>query len=137
MRYAILESHKDGWLLIARILMVILFVWGGWGKLAGFSGTVGVMAGVGLPIPMLAAVVAVIIELFVGIAIVLGVFTRPLALLLAVYTLATAFIGHHYWTMTGSAQIANMINFYKNVSITGGFLLLCIAGPGRYSIDRG
>jgi putative oxidoreductase len=38
--------------------------------------------------------------------------------------------------MTGDARIANMINFYKNVSITGGFLLLCVTGAGRYSIDR-
>lgn len=108
----------------------------GWGKLTGFQGTVGMMTGLGLPIPMVAAIVVVIIEFFAGIAIVLGFYTRPLALLLAAFTLATAFIGHHYWTMTGDAQIANMINFYKNVSITGGFLLLAIAGPGKYSIDR-
>lgn len=136
-RYALLDGQKDAWLLVARILMVILFVWGGWGKLVGFSGAVGEMAGAGLPIPGAAAAVAVIIEFFVGLAVVLGVFTRPLALLLAIYTLATAFLGHHYWTMTGSAQVGNMINFYKNVSITGGFLLLSIAGPGKYSIDRG
>jgi len=136
MRYTLFESRKDELLLVARILMVILFVWGGWGKLIGFSGTVGMMTGLGLPIPTVAAIVVVIIEFFVGIAVVLGFLTRPLALLLAVYTLATAFIGHHYWTMTGDAQVANMINFYKNVSITGGFLLLCVTGPGRYSIDR-
>lgn len=136
MRYTLLDSHRDEWLLLARILMVILFVWSGWGKLTGFPGTVGMMAGLGLPIPTVAAIVVVIIEFFVGIAIVLGFFTRPLALLLAVYTLATAFIGHHYWTMTGPAQVANMINFYKNISIVGGFLLLAIAGPGKYSIDR-
>jgi putative oxidoreductase len=57
-------------------------------------------------------------------------------LLLALYTLGTAFIGHHYWTMTGTAQYANMINFYKNVSIMGGLLLLAATGPGRYSLDR-
>ncbi|MGH8145629.1 MAG: DoxX family protein [Rhodanobacteraceae bacterium] len=141
MRYAtryttLFENRKDELLLVARILMVILFVGAGWGKLTGFSGAVGEMAGAGLPIPTVAAIVAVIIEFFVGIAVVLGFLTRPLALLLAVYTLATAFIGHHYWTMTGGAHIANMVNFYKNVSITGGFLLMCITGPGRYSIDR-
>lgn len=138
MRYnALFESRKHELLLVARILMVILFVWSGWGKLTGFAGTVGMMAGLGLPVPTVAAIVVVIIEFFMGIAIVLGFLTRPLALLLAVFTLATAFIGHHYWTMTGDAQIANMINFYKNVSIAGGFLLLCITGAGRYSIDRG
>ena len=137
MRYTLLDNQKDAVLLVARILMVILFIWGGWGKLRGFSGAIAMMAGYGLPIPTVAAVVVVVIEFFVGIAVAIGFLTRPLALLLAAYTLATAFIGHHYWTMTGDAHVANMINFYKNVSITGGFLLLCITGPGRYSIDRG
>lgn len=136
MRYALLDGWRDEALLIARILLVILFIWGGWGKLSGFSDTVTEMASVGLPIPTVAAAVAVILEFFVGIAILFGFFTRPLALLLAIYTLATAFIGHHYWTMTGTAHTANMINFYKNVSIMGGFLLLALTGPGKYSIDR-
>lgn len=136
MRYALLDGWRDEVLLIARILLVILFIWGGWGKLSGFSDTATEMASVGLPIPTVAAAVAVILEFFVGIAILFGFFTRPLALLLAIYTLATAFIGHHYWTMTGTAHTANMINFYKNVSIMGGFLLLALTGPGKYSIDR-
>ena len=75
-------------------------------------------------------------EFFVGIAIVIGFYTRPLALLLALYTLATAVIGHHYWTMLDGERMANMINFYKNISIAGGLLLLCITGPGKYSVDR-
>jgi putative oxidoreductase len=136
MRYTLLDGRRDEWLLLARILMVILFVWSGWGKLIGFSGTVAMTTGMGLPIPTVAAIVVVVVEFFVGIAVALGFLTRPLALLLAVYTLATAFIGHHYWTMTGDAQVANMINFYKNVSMTGGFLLLAVTGPGKYSIDR-
>src|SRR6185312_10635716 len=136
MRFTLLDNQKDAVLLVARILMVILFVWGGWGKLIGFSGTVAMTTGLSLPIPTVAAIVVVVVEFFVGIAVAIGFLTRPLALLLAAYTLATAFIGHHYWTMTGDAHVANMINFYKNVSITGGFLLLCITGPGKYSVDR-
>jgi putative oxidoreductase len=45
-------------------------------------------------------------------------------------------IGHHYWTMTGMEQYANSINFFKNISIIGGLLLLCATGPGKYSLDR-
>jgi len=68
--------------------------------------------------------------------IVVGFYTRPLAVLLAIYTIAAGFIGHHFWTMTGADQMANMINFYKNISIAGGLLALAVAGPGRYSFDR-
>jgi putative oxidoreductase len=136
MRYALLEGIRDEILLIARILLVILFVLFGYLKLTTFSAAVGEMVSVGLPIPQVAAAVAVILEFFVGIAIAIGFFTRPLALLLAAYTLATGFIAHHYWNMAGPEQLGNMINFYKNVSITGGFLLLALTGPGKYSLDR-
>lgn len=60
-------------------------------------------------------------------------FTRPLAVLFIFYTLGTAVIGHHYWDMTGDAVGPNMINFWKNVSIAGAFLLLAITGPGAIS----
>lgn len=129
------DRFRDQSLLLARILIALLFLVFGWEKLTGFSGTVQYMTHVGLPVPTLAAVIALVMEFFVGLAILLGVLTRPLALLLALYTLATAFIGHHYWTMTGSAHFESEINFYKNISIIGGLLALYVSGAGRYSID--
>jgi putative oxidoreductase len=129
------EKFKNEAILVSRILLVLLFVIFGWKKIIGFGGTVSYMTSVGSPVPELSAVIAIIMELFVGIAIALGAATRPLALLLMVYTLGTALIGHPFWTMTGMAQYEAMINFYKNVSIMGGLLLLFVTGAGRYSID--
>ncbi|GAB2539690.1 DoxX family protein [Rhodanobacter koreensis] len=136
MRYTLFEHRKDELILLARVLLMILFVIFGWSKLTGFAGTVAYMASDGVPLPTVAAAIAVVMEFFVGIAIVIGFYTRPLALLLALYTLATAMIGHHYWTMLDGERMASMINFYKNISITGGLLLLCVTGPGKYSVDR-
>ncbi|RAS21369.1 DoxX family protein [Paraburkholderia bryophila] len=136
MRYTLFENQKDGIILVARVLLMVLFVMFGWSKLTGFSGTVAYMTSSGAPVPELSAVIAVVMELVVGIALLVGFFTRPLALLLAVYTLGTAIIGHHYWNMTGAMQYDNMIHFYKNISIIGGLLLLAVTGAGRYSIDR-
>jgi putative oxidoreductase len=50
-----------------------------------------------------------------------------------VYT--TAIIGHHFWTMSGTGRVEAEINFFKNVSIMAGLLLLYLTGPGRYSLD--
>jgi putative oxidoreductase len=136
MRYSLFENQKDAVLLIARILLMVLFVLFGWSKLTGFSGTVAYMTSTGAPAPELSAMIAVVMEFAVGIALVVGFYTRPLALLLAVYTLGTAVIGHHYWNMTGAVQYDNMIHFYKNISVIGGLLLLTVTGAGKYSIDR-
>jgi putative oxidoreductase len=122
-------------LLVGRILLMALFLIFGWGKLMNYSGTVGYFTQGGVPSPPLAAAIAIIMEFFVGLAIVIGFLTRPLALLLALYTFGTALIGHHYWTVTGPAHIESMINFYKNISIIGGLFVLYVSGAGRYSID--
>jgi putative oxidoreductase len=136
-KLAFIDARRDELILLARLLLVALFVVFGWGKLTNLSGTIGYMGSVGVPLPMIAAIVALVMELFVGILIAVGFYTRQLALLLALYTLGTALIGHRFWTMHDGARIANMINFYKNMSIIGGLLLLSLSGPGRYSLDRG
>jgi putative oxidoreductase len=136
MRYTLFEQRKDELILVARVLLMILFVIFGWSKLTGFSGTVGYMAAEGAPLPTISAIIAIVMEFFVGLALVVGFYTRPLALLFALYTLGTGLIGHHFWTMSDGERAANMINFYKNVSIMGGLLLLCVTGPGKYSVDR-
>jgi putative oxidoreductase len=74
-------------------------------------------------------------ELPVAFAVAVGAFARLSALLMVLYTLGTALIGHRYWTMTGADKIDGMDGFYKNLSIIGGFLLLYGTGAGRYSID--
>ena len=137
MRYTpLFERYRDGLLLLARVFLVTLFVIFGWDKFLNFSGTVSYMESTGLPFAALAAGSALVMELVVGVAILLGFYTRPLALLLAVYTLVTALIGHRFWALTGGLRLDTVIHFYKNVSIAGGLLLLALTGPGKYSMDK-
>jgi putative oxidoreductase len=136
MRYNLFENQRNEIILLARILLMILFILSGWSKLTNFDGTVAYMTSLGAPVPMLAAGIAIVMEVFVAIAIILGFYTRPLAFLLALFVLGTALIGHHFWTMADPERAANMIQFFKNLSIIGGLLLLGITGPGKYSMDR-
>src|SRR3546814_15903332 len=73
------------------------------------------MASTDLPVPSLMSLIAVAIELGVGLAIAIGFYTRRLALLLGIYTLIAAVIGHPYWHMSGELQYESMNNFYKNI----------------------
>ncbi|WP_370977995.1 DoxX family protein [Enterobacter ludwigii] len=136
LRYLDFGQARHLLLLIGRIALVVLFIIFGYPKLTGFSGTVQYMTSLGTPMPMLAAIIAVVMEVPAAILIVLGFFTRPVAVLFVFYTLGTAIIGHHYWDMSGDAVMPNMINFYKNISIAGAFILLAIVGPGALSLDR-
>lgn len=121
--------------LIGRVLIALLFLIFGFDKLTHYSATVGYMAQTGAPLPPLSAAIAGVAEFGLALALILGVFTRPLALLLALYTLGTSIIGHHFWTMSGLDRYLNEINFFKNISIIGGLVLLAAMGAGRYSVD--
>jgi len=126
---------NDEVILAARLLLAALFLIFGWRKLTDYSGTVSRMVQDGAPIPVLVTAVAIFMELPVAFAVAVGAFTRVSAALLVLYTLGAALIAHHYWTMKGADKIDSMESFYKNLSIMGGFLLLCVTGAGRYSID--
>ncbi|RWU23022.1 hypothetical protein DM813_12555 [Pseudomonas alkylphenolica] len=136
MRYTLFDNQRDVIILLARILLMILFVMSGWSKLTGFDGTVSYLASLGAPMPTVAAGVAVIMEFFVAILLIIGFYTRPLAFLFALFVIGTALIGHPFWTMTDeAARAANSVQFFKNLSICGGLLLLSVTGAGRFSAD--
>jgi putative oxidoreductase len=129
------NNSNDELILAARLLLATLFVIFGWRKLRDYSGTVSQLVQLRAPVPKLAAVVAIFMELPVALAVAVGAFTRPAALLMVLYCIGTALIGHRYWTVTGPDQVDSMDGFYKDLSIMGGFLLLYITGAGKYSID--
>jgi putative oxidoreductase len=126
---------SDGTILVARFFLAAVFLIFGWRKLRDYTGTVSQIGQFGVPMPALVAVVAICMELPVAFAVAVGAFARSVALLLALYTLGTALVGHRYWTVTGAGQVESMDGFYKNLSIMGGFLLLHVTGAGGYSVD--
>lgn len=130
-----MNGINDELILAARLLLTTLFLIFGWRKLKDFPGTVRQMVDLGVPIPTLAAAAATFMELPVAFAVAVGALVRPLALLVLLYTLGTALIGHRYWTQTGAERVDSMDGFYKNLSIMGGFLLLHTTGAGHYSVD--
>ena len=129
------NAINDEVILAARLFLATLFLIFGWRKLRDYSGTVSQLVQDRAPMPALAAAVAIFMELPVAFAVAVGAFTRPAAVLMALYTLGTSLIEHRYWTTTGATQVETMEAFYKNLSIIGGFLLLYITGAGKYSID--
>lgn len=84
---------------------------------------------------MLAVIIVVVMEVFVVILIVFGFFICLLVVLFIFYMLGMVVIGYYYWDMIGDVVGLNMINFWKNVSIVGVFLLLVIIGLGVIFFD--
>jgi len=124
-----MKKFEDTGLLLARILMPILFITAGWGKITGYAATQQYMEAMGVPGVMLPLVI--LLEFGGGLAILFGFLTRFTALFTAGFTILTAFLFH-----SNFAEGVNQLMFMKNLSIAGGFLVLGLVGPGAYSIDR-
>ena len=128
-------SFQNTLALVGRILLAAMFVMAGISKVTGFEGTVGYIASTGLPLPQIGAVLALVVELGAGLALVVGFKTRVAALLLAGFTVAASFIFHNYWTLPADQQMMQMLLFMKNSSIVGGLLAVAAFGAGAYSVD--
>ena len=122
--------------LVGRILVAALFIPAGFSKLMGFAGTVGYIASVGLPMPALGAIIAIVVELGAGIALLLGYKTRIAAIVLAVFTLAATFFFHAFWAAPEAQKMVATLLFTKNIAVVGGLLMVAAFGPGRLSIDK-
>ena len=116
--------------LTGRFLIGAPFVMSGLGKLAAHQATVGYIGSVGLPLPELGWIIAIAVELGGGALLLAGYRARLVALVVAIFTLATAFFFHNNF-----ADQNQMIHFLKNVMLTGGLLQIVYFGAGPLSLD--
>lgn len=121
--------------LAGRLLLAALFLPQGIAKITGFAGTVGYIGSVGLPMPTLAAVFAVIVEVVGGLALIAGFGTRVAALALAVFTLVASVFFHAFWAVPADQAFMQQLLFYKNLGVVGGLLILAAHGAGGWSLD--
>ena len=122
--------------LIGRLTLAALFLPAGLSKITGFSGTVGYIESVGLPLAALGAVIAIVVEVLGGAALIAGFFTRTTALVLAAFTLLASLFFHAYWAMPADQVFMQQLLFYKNIAVVGGLLILAANGAGQWSVDH-
>src|SRR5258706_13315625 len=129
-------NAQDVAALVGRLLLAAIFITSGFGKITGFEGTVGYIASKGLPLPQVAAIIAIVAELGGGILLAIGYNARWAALVLAVFTLAAGFLFHDYWAADAGQKMGQQINFWKKIAMTRGFPMAHALRPGPYRLDR-
>jgi uncharacterized membrane protein YphA (DoxX/SURF4 family) len=85
--------------------------------------------------PSLGTVGAIIVEVLLGAALLIGWQARWSALIMAGFTMAAAVFFHNFWASPPDQQLMQNVNFFKNVAIAGGLLFVFAFGPGAYSLD--
>ena len=116
--------------LLGRLLIAVLFILAGAGKLGAVEATTAFIASKGIPMPMIACWMTIAVEILGGLALAAGFQTRLAALALAGFTLAAAALFHN-----DLASQSEMTSFLKNLAITGGLLQVVAFGAGSISLD--
>ncbi|HEU4350335.1 MAG TPA: DoxX family protein [Burkholderiales bacterium] len=123
-------------LLIGRILLALVFLVAGIRIILSYSGNIGYFTKLGFPAPEVMTVLAILIEVGGGAALVLGWQTRRVSWLLVLFVIIATSMAHRFWEFE-AAQYGNQLNhFLKNVAIIGGLLYVIVLGPGRVSLDE-
>ena len=133
---ALCEAVKTYGPFAGRVLLALIFVISGYGKLVGFDGTVGYIASKGLPLPQLAAAAAIAIELVGGVLLVIGWQTRWAATAIFLFMIPTTLIFHAFWAAPAANLQMETIQFMKNLCIMGGMLYVMAFGAGPLSVDN-
>ena len=115
--------------IVGRVLLALIFVLAGVGKMSNPSGTMQYMEAMGVPALLLWPTIA--LEVLGGVAIIIGYQTRLVAFGLAAFCVISALIFHHNF-----GDQTQMIMFLKNLAMAGGFLLLANSGATAYSVDN-
>ncbi len=131
-----MNASSDALSLIGRILLAVLFLVSGFGKVGGFEGLIGAIASKGFPMPQVFAVATIVIELGAGLMLVFGWKARWAAFLLAVFTAIITYFFHNFWAAPEAEKVMQQIQFMKNLTIIGGLLMVMAFGPGRLSVDK-
>lgn len=114
-----------------RILIALIFVISGFGKLMDITGTAGYIASKGLPFPEVLAWIAMLVELLGGLMLIVGFQARTAAVVILLFTVVTTVIFHPWW-----ADPSQKIAFLKNLAIIGGLLYVAAHGAGRMAVDK-
>lgn len=127
---------NDTWMpLVGRILVAVIFLMSGYGKIVGYAGTASFMATSGVPMVPLLLPLAIVAELAGAAMVIAGFQARLGALALIAFTVVATLVFHRFWILTGMDAYMQQIQFMKNLGLIGGLLLIVAFGPGRLSLD--
>lgn len=122
--------------LVGRILLSLLFLQSGFGKITGFAGTAAMMASKGLPMAEVLLAISIVVELAAAAMLIFGWKARWGAAALFLWLIPVTLVFHNPMGLPADQARMQTIHLMKNLAIMGGMLMVFAMGPGRYSVDR-
>lgn len=124
-------------LLLGRLLMGTYFILPGLQKISNYQTMTDYMLDHSVPATGILLPVTIVLQILLGIAIIIGFKGKLAAFILAGLTLVISIYMHDFWSMTeGLARTQETQNFFKNMGIMAGLLIISSLGTGRLSLDN-
>ncbi len=116
-------------MLVGRVMLAAMMLWTGFGRLASYSSLHGYVAD--WSVPGAFKPILILWEVGAGILLILGIYTRAAALALALFCVLSGFLVHLH-----DDDVLQLIDFMKNMALTGGFLYVAATGAGDWSLGK-
>ena len=123
------------WMMIGRIFVSAIFIFGGIGKFMYYEGSAAFMASKGMTMIPFFLYSAALVELLGGLSLLFGYMTRYGAIMLMLFLIPVTYIFHDFWNLSGQVQTEQMIHFLSNLAIFGGLMYVSCCGAGKCSVD--
>ncbi len=122
------DNAKDWGLLFLRVSVALIFIYSGWSKLSSMDMVIGMFTNLGFPVAAFWAYLVAIVEFLGGIAILVGLYTRSIASILAIIMVVALLVAH----VPGPLKQA-----FLPIALLGSTLALAGTGAGKYRVMAG
>jgi putative oxidoreductase len=129
-------ATQDKVLLAARLLVAPLFIYSGIGKIMAFGVTASRLPGGEGGFGSFLAAGSIVVELGCALALILGLWSRYVGLILIAFTVAATLMFHNFWAVPAAQVTGQTVHFLKNLGLIGLFAMIAAFGPGAYSVGK-
>ncbi len=129
------QTRLDWAALLGRFLLALIFLQGGIGWAGNLAGPTAAAANAGVPLANVAVPLAMVLQIVGALMVISGFYTRLGALGLLLFTVLAIVFFHRFWEKADAAANADRVQFFKDLALCGGLMVVMAFGPGRLSID--
>ena len=109
--------------VVGRLLFLVVFVRGGYGS-RNLSNTIAIAARAGGPLASLTVPISQVLQWVGIISVALGIWADVGALCLLLFLIPVTYLTHGFWRFEGQPRQAQVGNFLRNLTYSGGVLLI-------------
>lgn len=131
----LIDPPMAAWvLLLGRIMIALVFLVSAIHKVIWYQKAVQEFTQDGVPLISISLPGTILLHFAGAVCLILGLYTEPAGLLLAIHTLVATYMVHAFWRFEGIDRLIRSRVFLANLGVVGGLLYISALGPGALAV---